>query len=202
MNDNFNSLAWLGVLLALFVMYTQRVRPVAGLEWFVMPIVILLLVAAGVFGRVEPQEYRQLRQDTWMWVHRVSSYGGALAFAVAAAGGAMYVVASRRLREKKPLRPLGSLERIEHLTMMSVIIGFALLTVGLVTGFVRMYQPDQLPVTKILLATLAWVVYGVVLHAPINPRFRGRRAAILSMFGFLLMVGTIVAVLLMPGGNG
>jgi ABC-type uncharacterized transport system permease subunit len=202
-NDNFESLLWLGVLLALFVMYTQRVKPVGGLDWFVMPIAIVLLIAAGVFGRFEPQEYRELREDLWMWVHRVSAYGGALAFAVAAAGGTMYVVASRRLRSKTPLRGFGSLERIEHLTMVSVTVGFALLTVGLVTGFVR-YRPNQLPVTKLALATLAWLVYAVVLHAPINPRFRGRRAAMLSVFGFALMVGTMIVVLLIPGtgGNG
>jgi ABC-type uncharacterized transport system permease subunit len=202
-NDNFESLMWLGVLLALFVMYTQRVRPVGGLEWFVMPIVIVLLVSAGVFGRFEPQEYRQIREDLWMWVHRVTAYGGAVAFAVAAAGGTMYVIVSRRLRSKTPVKGFGSLERLEHLTMVSVTVGFALLTVGLITGYVR-YKPNQLPVTKLALATLAWVVYAVVLHAPFNPRFRGRRAAMLSVFGFALMVGTMIVVLLVPGtgGNG
>ena len=200
-NDNFESLVWLGVLLALFVMYTQHAKPVGGLELFVMPIVIVLLVAAGFFGRLEPQEYRELREDTWMWVHRVSAYGGAVAFAMAAAGGAMYVLASRRLRNKTPLKGFGSLERLEHLTMVSVTVGFALLTVGLVTGLVR-YRPNQLPVTKLALASLAWVVYAVVLHAPFNPRFRGQRAAILSVFGFALVVGTIVVVLLVPGGGG
>ena len=50
---------------------------------------------------------------------------------------------------------------------------------------------------------LAWLVYAIVMHAPINPRFRGRRAAILSIFGFLLVFGTLVAVQFMPtGGNG
>ena len=201
LNDNFESLMWLGVLLALFVMYTQRVRPVGGLEWFVMPIVIVLLISAGVFGRFEPQQYKQLREDVWMWVHRVSAYGGAVAFAVAAAGGAMYVIASRRLRSKMPVKAFGSLERLEHLTMVSVTVGFAMLTVGLITGYVR-FRPNQLPVVKLALATLAWVVYAIVLHAPFNPRFRGRRVALLSVFGFALMVGTIIVVLLVPSAGG
>src|SRR5689334_22950681 len=42
LTDNFDSLVWLGLLLALFVLYTQRTRPLRGLDWFVMPIVILL----------------------------------------------------------------------------------------------------------------------------------------------------------------
>src|SRR5438105_2946589 len=43
LEDNFDTLIWLAVLLALFVAYTQRVHPVRGLDWFVMPIVILFL---------------------------------------------------------------------------------------------------------------------------------------------------------------
>src|SRR4051794_35818170 len=49
LGDNFDALVWLGVLLSLFVLYVQRRRPLAGLEWFVMPIVILLLIGAVVF---------------------------------------------------------------------------------------------------------------------------------------------------------
>jgi len=51
------------------------------------------------------------------------------------------------------------------------------------------------------LAVVVWLVYAVVLHAPLNPSFRGRRVAVLSMVGFVLMLGTVVAVLLMRGGT-
>src|SRR5206468_3698647 len=43
LEDNFDALIWLGLLLALFVAYTQRTHPLRGLDWFVMPIVVLLL---------------------------------------------------------------------------------------------------------------------------------------------------------------
>ena len=42
---------------------------------------------------------------------------------------------------------------------------------------------------------------SIVMHAPINPRFRGRRAAMLSIFGFVLVFGTLVAVQFMPSGG-
>lgn len=203
MNDNFDALTWLALLLALFVMYMQRVKPVTGLDWFVMPIVILLLTAAGIFGRLDYRAYHGLVGGAWLWVHRVTAYGGAAAFAVAAAGGLMYIVASRRLRRKRALPVLGSLERLERMTMHAVTLGFALLTVGLVTGFVRMAAHDDRPPTaKLLLGSLSWVVYAIALHLPpINPRFRGRRAAMLSVFGFVLLIGTIIVVQLMPGGR-
>jgi hypothetical protein len=37
-----------GLLVAGFVMYVQRQRPIGGLDWFLMPMVVLVLVAAAV----------------------------------------------------------------------------------------------------------------------------------------------------------
>src|SRR4051812_3157429 len=99
--DNFDALIWLATLLALFVLYVQRHRRLGALDWFVMPIVLLLLITAAVFGRTEYHEYHPIVRDAWSWVHRVTAYGGAVAFAIAAASGAMYVVSSRRLRSKR-----------------------------------------------------------------------------------------------------
>ena len=195
LTDNFDALVWLGLLLTLFVLYTQRTRPLRGLDWFVMPIAILLLVLAAVFGRTKPHEYDA--RSVWLWTHRVTAYGGAVGFAVAGAVGAMYLIVNRRLRDKSagPGPNLGSLERLEHLTLGAVTLGFALLTVGAVTGIVRMFAEERYtPPAKIALALAVWLVYAVVLHSPINPSFRGRRAALLSVVGFVLMVGTIFAV--------
>ena len=198
LTDNFDSLIWLGLLLALFVLYTQRTRPLRGLDWFVMPIAILLLVLAAVFGRTKPHEYDV--RSVWLWTHRVGAYGGAVAFAVAGAVGAMYLIVNQRLRDKSagPGPNLGSLERLEGLTLASVTLGFALFTVGAVTGVVRMFAEEKhIPPAKnvaIGLALAGWCVYAVVLHSPLNPTFRGRRAAVLSVVGFVLMVGTIFAV--------
>lgn len=206
LEDNFDAMIWLALLLAAFVAYVQRTRPLRGLDWFVMPIVILLLLAAAVFGRATPHEYLD---TTWSWVHRVTAYAGAVAFAVAGAAGGMYLIASRRLRDKRmaPGAGFGSLERLEHLTLLSVTLGFALLTIGLITGLVRVLQggnplgADWYTQPKVLLTFVAWCVYALVLHSPINPSFRGRRTALLSVVGFVLMIGVLIAVQLMPAGK-
>jgi len=64
LQDNFDALIWLGLLLALFISYTQRTHPLRGLDWFVLPIIVLLLIAAAVFGRAKPHEYVD---STWSW---------------------------------------------------------------------------------------------------------------------------------------
>ena len=204
LGDNFDVLVWLALFLAVFVAYTQRARPLRGLDWFVMPIVILLLVAAAIFGRTEPREYLG---TTWSWLHLLTSFGGVVAFAIGGAAGAMYLFASRRLRSKRmtPGQNLGSLERLEHITVVSVTLGFALLTIGLITGLVRaLHDPgnrlgaDWYAQPKVILTFAAWVLYALVLHSPITPSFRGRKTAMLSVVGFVLMIGVIIAVQLMP----
>jgi ABC-type transport system involved in cytochrome c biogenesis permease subunit len=59
--------------------------------------------------------------------------------------------------------------------------------------------PDWYRQPKVLLAFGAWIVYALVLHSPINPSFRGRKTAMLSVLGFVLMIGVLIAVQLMPG---
>jgi ABC-type uncharacterized transport system permease subunit len=171
--------------------------------------VVVLLIAAVVFGRTKPHEYVT---SAWTMAHLATLFGCAAAFFVAGASGVMYLIANRRLRNKSamPGPNLGSLERLEHLTMNSVTVGFALLTLGVITGVVKLI--DKGPNTsmgehwylapKVWLTAAVWVVYGLVLHAPINPSFRGKKAAILSIVGVVLLAGTIVAVQFMPKGTG
>ena len=72
---------------------------------------------------------------------------------------------------------------------------------GMITGGVELFAPDKhTPRAKIVLAVIVWLVYAVVLHAPINPSFRGRKVAVLSVLGFVLVIGTVVAVLITPAG--
>jgi ABC-type uncharacterized transport system permease subunit len=204
LGDNFDALIWLGLLLTLFVLYMQRAHPLGGLDWFVLPAVILLFAGAAFFGQTNPHGYDVKR--VWLWVHLVTSFGGAAAFTVAGAFGVMYLLANRRLRRKRPPAAgtnFGSLERLERLTLIAVSLGFALLTIGGVLGLVDMANARSAPPAagrqwffdaKVLLSVCVWVVYALVLHSPINPSFRGRRTAILSVLGFVLTVGTIVAV--------
>jgi ABC-type transport system involved in cytochrome c biogenesis permease subunit len=216
LDDNFEALLWLGLLVAAFAIYIQGAKPLGGLDWFYAPIVVLLLIGAGYFGSLRPQVYGD---TAWSVVHRISAFGGAAAFAVACAGGAVYLLASRRLRQKVLVADmaiglstaprLASLERLERVIDASVTLGFALLSVALLTGVIKLLHkgadtelgPHWLQSPKIWLSFSVWLVYALVLHTPISPSIRGRKAAMLSILGFVLMVGTLVATQFMPGGS-
>ncbi|MEM8874405.1 MAG: cytochrome c biogenesis protein CcsA [Planctomycetota bacterium] len=196
MRDNFDALLCLALFAIALPLHVGLVGKRFGWLDATLPVVAaVLLVAAGVFGATRPQDYHL--DSLWHWVHRVSSYGGAAAFALAAAGGTAYLVLRQRLRDHAdPLPGLGSLSNLERVTFYAAVTGFALLTVGLLTGVWRWrYLGDAAAAdTKITLAVAAWVVYLLVLHAPLHPRFRGRAAASLSIAGFVVMLGVLVTV--------
>jgi ABC-type transport system involved in cytochrome c biogenesis permease subunit len=209
LEDNFEALTTLAVLLAAFTMYVQRARPIPGLDWFLMPIVVLMLLGAAVFGKIVPGAYEP--SGLWELAHRLSSFGGVAAFGVAAGVGAMYLIASARLRRKSDIDqpPMGNLERLENLTHWAVSFGFALLTVGILTGLGKIMAdgpatklgPHWITSPKVILAFTVWIVYAVALHTPITPAVRGRKSAMLSIVGFVLMVATLVSVLFFPKGG-
>ena len=130
----------------------------------------------------------------------------------------IYLLSDHNLRKRKsagthfpPSRLFGSLERIERITYNAVTLGFALFTVGVVSGVAWGLQEGgherlgaQWYLTpKVVLGIAAWLLFAVVLHSPITPRLRGRKNALLSIVGLLLMIGSVVAVLFMPtGGQG
>ena len=209
LEDNFGALAALGLMLAGCVLYVQQTRPVGGLDWFILPVAALMLVGAAIFGATMPRQYGE---TAWAVMHRLTAYGGALALAVAGAVGAMYLVASRRLRSKQMSAgtTMGNLERLESIGYLALVLGWSLFTIGLVTGLIWGIHRTQHGADeqreffgpKVLLAVGVWIVYALALHTPINPSFRGRKAAVLSLIGLVLMAGTLVAVQFMPGGGG
>jgi ABC-type uncharacterized transport system permease subunit len=199
LRDNFDALLWLALLVALVSLYLRWRRTVGRIEWAAWPITVVLLAAAMVFGAIQLHDYTR---GLFFFTHRFSVYTCAIAFAVAASTGTMYLVLRKRLRDKHtPVDArFGSLEKLERVTHTAVVIGFALLSVGLITGVVRVLQQDTklghnwFWQPKVLFSTAAYVLYALILHSPMNPAFRGRRMAILSIAGFILLLGTIVVV--------
>lgn len=202
LEDNFSALMWLGVMVGCVSIYLEARRSVGRVDWALSPIVIVFLLAGAVFGAAAPREYAH---GAWAWTHRISVYTGPIALALATSTGILYLVLRSRLRSKhSPVDArFGSLEKLERLTYGAVSVGFALLTVGLVTGVARVLSENTTLgrhwylTPKVLFSFSAYAVYALVLHSPINPAFRGRRMAILSIAGFVLLLATMLAVQLL-----
>jgi ABC-type uncharacterized transport system permease subunit len=116
------------------------------------------------------------------------------AFAFLTIGAALavaQVVVDRRLRSRQPLgvlRILTPLESLESGCFHSILAGFALLTLALVSGafFVENLFAQHL-VHKVVLAIVAWIVFGVLLLGRWRFGWRGRKALRWTLAGYVLL---------------
>jgi ABC-type uncharacterized transport system permease subunit len=100
-------------------------------------------------------------------------------------------VVAHRLRTRRSLgwlKILTPIESLESGTFQSIVAGFSLLTLALVSGafFVENLFAQHL-VHKVVLAIIAWVVFGVLLLGRIRFGWRGRKALRWTFAGYTLL---------------
>ncbi|MEM1108670.1 MAG: cytochrome c biogenesis protein CcsA [Planctomycetota bacterium] len=185
-------------LLAVVGLFIQSRPRLGGLAVFILPLLTLILAWAI---SASAWLYRPFHLDSltpvWTAVHLVGVYLGTLGSAIAAMAGLMYLFVERQLKAKlnpRRLFRLASLETLERLITQSAALGFALLTVGLVSGVVILRHekdvlgPNWWATPKVITAFAAWFVYALVMNVRFASTFRGRRAAWLAVSGFVMLV--------------
>lgn len=122
-------------------------------------------------------------------------------FLLASGAAVLYLVEERRLKQKRPasvfgkLPALDALDRAEHLLLWT---GFALLTLGIVSGTAwahRIETGSPAEAARALLAYGSWVLFAAVLILRASLGWRGRRAAYGTIAGFLLTVAVLIVYL-------
>jgi ABC-type uncharacterized transport system permease subunit len=177
----------------------QRYR-LAVLGAFITPVTLLLLLGAGFHRDVAtvPEPVRSALLPMHIGVNILGVVAFALAFAVALA----YVIQERLLRRKQLgglFQRMPPLDELDSLGLRLVTVGFPLLTVGIVTGAVvaaRLGTGEIGLTPSRLTAMLAWVCFGAVLGLRALAGFRGRRAAIGTMLGFVCALVVLVGYVL------
>ncbi|MDK2822211.1 MAG: hypothetical protein PWQ67_75 [Clostridia bacterium] len=171
---------------------------------FVLPIVILLLLFL-VNLDVSIRPAMPALRSKWLIVHvltAVISYG---AFAMSFALSIMYLIKDW-LQEHKPenkfIEVFPTLEKMDDLSYKVIFIGMPALTIMLVTGAVwaeyswgRYWSWDP----KETWALITWFIYSAYLHVRLRG-WKGKKAALLSIVGFLAVIFTFLGVsYLLPG---
>jgi len=161
---------------------------------------VLCLAAMQWLGASAPRTERAV--DGWFLVHTSISTIGMATLCVAFAMSVLYLVQDHALKTKRTLALLArlpSLERSDQLGHRALLVGFVLLTLGIAAGVVVIAEARARPVVvgaKLILPLLAWVVFAAILVARASFGFRGRKAAVLTITGFVLGLATVVGMTL------
>ncbi len=186
--------AW--ALVAAFLLLIWR-YPIKVLGAMVAPLAALMvsgfLILPQPHGPVSP-----LLRGFWLTVHICLTLTGYAALALAGLGGVLYLIQERQIKGKQFgffYRRLPSLSQLDTLNYWCLTIGFPLLTAGLISG--SLYAQHTLghfwnwDPTEII-TLIAWLIYAVLLHERLAVGWRGRRAALLAICGFLVLVVAFV----------
>jgi cytochrome c-type biogenesis protein CcsB len=130
----------------------------------------------------------------WIYIHVSVTLTSYAAFAIACGLGVMYLLKERaeRVGSRSPIwATFPSLERIDELGYKAIMVGFPLLAFGTILGAMWAnyawggywsWDPKE------TWALIVWLIYGAYIHARMNRGWEGHRAALYSIFGFLMVI--------------
>jgi ABC-type transport system involved in cytochrome c biogenesis permease subunit len=163
------------------------------------------LVTAAAFRSDETSSLQPVFKT--LWVHVTLSMLGTVGFAVAFVAGVMYLIQDGLLKSKRfnvLYAKLPALDYLDHLNQQSIVMGFPLLTLGIISGafsaeIVRgsyvNWNPEQ------TWAMVTWGFYFAVLVGRLTIGWRAKRAAYLTIIGFAGVILTLIGVVLKSHGS-
>lgn len=193
----WTALAVVSLLPALGHLFWSRRGRFDVLGVFVTPVSLLLFLGASL-GTPGTTVSHGLRSAV-LPVHVTANLVGIVLFSLATSAGVGFLIQDRLLRRKQLqglFRRLPSLDELDRAGFRTLTWGFALYTLGIVTGMVFMVGGDRggivLDASRIA-AFVAWALFAAVVFARLAIGWRGRRAALVTIAGFLLTIVTLFA---------
>ncbi len=188
--------SWTMVLIYLIFEWRYK-RKIIGV--FFIPLAFLAIAATsiipGVSDRITP--LIPALQSNWLTIHVTTCFFGYAAFAAAFVVSLLYLLQYKRSKAGDPISWLPEARVLDDANYKSIIIGFPMLTIGIITGAMwanyawgSYWSWDP----KETWSLITWFIYAAFLHARYTRGWHGRKAAYLSVLGFLAVLFTYFGV--------
>ena len=175
---------------------------------FAAPTISLIVVLATLVSS-EPYQTTKIFKNFWLISHVMAIFFGEAFFTLAAGLGVLYLIQENAIKTKQHrffFKRLPSLDLLDSTGYACIVVGFSLLTLGLITGLVyaksywgKFWSWDP----KEVWSAITWIFYAVLLHERLTVGWRGRKSAIMAIIGFGVLIFTFLGVnLLLEGHHG
>jgi cytochrome c-type biogenesis protein CcsB len=188
--------SWTMILIYLIFEWRYK-RKVIGV--FFVPLAFLAIAATSIIPGVS-DKIRPLipaLQSNWLTIHVTTCFFGYAAFAAAFVVSLLYLLQYKRKSTGKPISWLPEARVLDDANYKSIIIGFPMLTIGIITGAMwanyawgSYWSWDP----KETWSLITWFIYAAFLHARYTRGWHGRKAAFLSVIGFVAVLFTYFGV--------
>jgi cytochrome c-type biogenesis protein CcsB len=195
--------AWTIVFLYLLIEWRTKNRSLGA---FATPLAFLSMAYASyspaISSRIQPLV--PALKSNWLIAHVLTCFFGYAAFGLACGLSLMYFLKKREKPEGGNvfIRIIPESSVLDDMNYQMVVIGFLLLTLGIITGSVWAHSAwgsywswDP----KETWSLITWLVYAALLHSRMVRGWRGNKLALLSIIGFSCVLFTYFGVNFLAG---
>ena len=189
--------SWTIVLIYLILEFKYQ-QKIIGI--FITPLAFLAIaltsIIPGIDAKITP--LMPALQSNWLTIHVTTCFFGYASFAVSFGVSILYLMREKGGKSTEgALRWLPSTHILDEINYKSIVIGFPMLSLGIITGAAwanyawgSYWSWDP----KETWSLITWFVYAAFLHARLTRDWRGRKAAVLSILGFAAVLFTYFGV--------
>jgi cytochrome c-type biogenesis protein CcsB len=177
-----------------FMVANFRYR-VNALGTFILPLVSVLTILSQLIWE-ENHSIPPLLKSGWVYFHSSVAFLAYAAFFLTFISGILYLVQEKELKEKKfrfLYFRLPSLQVCDELLRRSLYVGFVAMSLTIVSGafwaqqaWGRFWSWDP----KETASLITWGIYFILINYRLSSKWRGRRAAYISIIGFASILFT------------
>jgi cytochrome c-type biogenesis protein CcsB len=160
---------------------------------FIAPFAAFLMLISSTIPGMEVV-VKPMYRSAWLAVHVGTIFMGNGMFAVTFVSAIMYLIQERQIKRKNLgsiYSRLPSLQTLDSINYYSLMYGFPLMTIGMITGSIyaqyalgSYWRWDP----KETWSLITWLFYAALLHERVAVGWRGRKAAIMSIICFLVLL--------------
>ena len=186
--------AW--CIICVYILFQLRVGLMV-LGSFVAPLAAMLMIVSSAIPGME-SAVRPVLKSAWLMFHIGTIFIGDGMFAITFIAAIMYLIQERQIKKKTRgsfYKRLPSLETLDSINHYSLMYGFPFLTIGMISGAVyaqyalgSYWRWDP----KEVWSLITWLAYAVLLHERLTVGWRGRRAALMSIACFIILIFTFL----------
>jgi cytochrome c-type biogenesis protein CcsB len=196
LHETLSLAAW--AIAGVFLLFQYRFHlKILGI--YAAPLVTFVMVIAARLPNV-PSETPKILKSLWLIMHVVAIFIGEASLALACGAGLLYLLQENAIKSKQRgffFKRLPSLELLDNTGYACIVTGFTMMTFGLITGLIyaksvwgKFWSWDP----KEVWSGITWILYAVLLHQRLTVGWRGRRAAIMAIIGFAVILFTFLGV--------
>ncbi len=169
----------------------ELLTDIRGTGVFIILFSLIFQLISSIFIQ-DLVEVKEVLRNRLLGIHVMSALLGYSGFTIAAVHGGLFFLLYKDIKINKYgliFKRLPSLEILEKLNFYSVLIGFILLTISMLIGFI--WLPIAFPDIsyadpKLISVSIVWLVFGIGILAKLFAKIYGKKVIIFSIVGFII----------------